>query len=192
MRKSMNDLLELAKLIKDEKLRKKTVELLKDFEAFNEDFRLEKQKFAEAYGGPSQFHHAYKGGLLDHTYSVTRLCIEIAKVLKEIYKAEINMDHLICAALLHDLAKVYCFEKRGAGVVHKDVPLDHVVWTACELYARGFPKEVVHCVAAHAGKEGTTLPQTIEAWILFYADAIDSIIHASFFQQRKVIVLLGE
>jgi 7,8-dihydroneopterin 2',3'-cyclic phosphate phosphodiesterase len=173
----MQRLIKLAKEIRNPELREKTIEFLKNIDVSNEYFRkYEKMEFELGYGGPTDFHHGYKGGLLDHTYSVTLLSLKIAEHIEKIYNLKINRDHLISAALLHDIMKVYCFEKQGGIILHKETGLDHVVWGCCELYAREFPEEVIHIVAAHAGQHGTVQPQSIEAWILFYADTIDATI----------------
>ncbi len=190
----MQRLITLAKRIKNPELREKTIEFLKNPEVSNEYFkRYERMKFEEAYGGTSEFHHGYKGGLLDHTYSVALLCLQIAEHLEKMYNLKINKDYLLSAALLHDIMKVYCFEKKGGVVVHRETGLEHLVWGCCELYARGFPEEVIHIVAAHAGQQGTVQPQSIEAWILFYADTIDAMMETVITAKDKPkIILLKE
>ncbi len=172
----MKNLIELANLIEDNDLRKKTVELLKKIKITNKDFEKyekEKTKFEEAFGGSNEFHHPYKGGLVDHTYAVTKICIEIANILENVYKVKINKDYLISASLLHDLMKIFTFKKDGS---MNNVKIDHGTWMCCELYARGFPEEIIHIIASHFGPNGPTAPQTTEALILFYADSLDSTI----------------
>lgn len=175
------ELIELAKLIKNENLREKTIELIKNIEITNTNFKkYEKYKidFSKAYGGPTTFHHAYEGGLIDHTIAVTKICISLAKILEESYGIIINKDYLIAGAILHDIMKVFCYKKVKGGVISNEVMLDHGIWACCELYLRDFPEEVIHIIASHFGPSGANPPQTIEALILFYADSIDATIES--------------
>jgi len=173
----MKKLLQLAELIDDKELKNKTIELLKDVQISNMHFKKYKRiEFKNAYGGPSDFHHAYKGGLLEHVYSVTSLCIDIAKNLEKSYNVKISMDYLISGALLHDIMKIFCFRESKGNVEHTGVTVDHGIWACCELYLRDFPEEVIHIIASHFGPNGPNPPQTIEALILFYADNIDTTI----------------
>jgi len=172
----MKKLIELANLIEDRDLREKTIELLKNIKITNkyfEKYEKEKVSFEKAFAGSNEFHHPYKGGLVDHTYAVTKICLEIANIFENVYKVKINKDYLISASLLHDLMKIYTFKKDGSV---SDVKIDHGTWMCCELYARGFPEEVIHIIASHFGPNGPTSPQSTEALILFYADSLDSTI----------------
>ena len=55
-----------------------------------------------------QYHHAFLGGMLEHTLSVARLGEKIAPL----YPA-LNRDLLICGIILHDIGKIseLCYEK---------------------------------------------------------------------------------
>lgn len=176
-----NELIELAKSIKNESLREKTIEMIRNANITNTNFKkYEKYKmdFSKAYGGPTTFHHAYEEGLIDHTLAVTKICISLAKILEESYGIKINKDYLISGAILHDIMKVFCYKKERGNVVSNDAMLDHGIWACCELYLRDFPEEVIHIIASHFGPSGANPPQTIEALILFYADSIDSTIES--------------
>lgn len=171
----MKRLIELAKKIQNKELREKTIDMLKNFEITNKRFKKYKKiPLEKAFGGPTQFHHDYEGGLLDHTYSVTKLCLQIANVFEEVYGIEVNRDYLIAGALLHDIMKMYWYRKEGNIVVPTDAMIDHGIWACCELYLRDFPEEVIHIIASHFGPQGPNPPQTIEAIILFYADSLDA------------------
>ncbi|MEM7826614.1 MAG: HD domain-containing protein [Candidatus Aenigmatarchaeota archaeon] len=187
----MKRLLELAKLINDKELREKTIELLKNTRISNKYFKKYKEKgikIDKAFGGPSNFHHAYSGGLVEHTYAVTTFCIELAKNLEKVYNIKINMDYLISAALLHDIMKIFYFKRVGKNIISADVMLDHGIWACCELYLRDFPEEIIHIIASHFGPSGPNPPQTIEAIILFYADSLDASID-SLLHRKKIIIL---
>ena len=170
----LEDLLKIAEKIEDKSLREKTINLMKDPKISNHSFKEWKPvSWDECPAGPESFHHGYPGGLVDHTYSVVNLCINAAEHAKVVYEVDIDMDVLISSALLHDIAKL--FEWRWEGeVVHSGLPVDHTIMGTSELYAQGFPHEVVHCVAAHAGEFGTTEPRTLEAKILHEMDYFDA------------------
>ena len=171
---SLKQLKDLTNLINDSNLRKKTLEFLDELPISNKHFQKYKRKnLKDAPAGPETFHHGYKGGLVDHTVAVVNNCIHLAAALKETYpKIKIDMDTLISAAILHDIMKVHTFYIKK-GVRHTGVTLDHGIWAAAELYARGFPENVIHCVASHGGKE-INPPLTVEAVILRFADLFDS------------------
>lgn len=188
------ELIELANLIRDENLREKTIEVLKNMKITNQNFkRYERYKidFTKAYGGPSNFHHAYEEGLIDHTISTTKLCIAIANILEDSYGIMINKDYLVSASLLHDIMKIFCYKKEKGKIVSNEITIDHGIWACCELYLRNFPEEVIHIIASHFGPSGQNPPQTIEALILFYADSLDatieSLIKSSINYKEKVL-----
>ncbi len=171
----MERLLKLAERIKDPDLRKKTVELLKNPEISNPEISYTRTDLSELpawIGG----HHPYSGGLVDHTVSVVELAIKISKHFENVYGVKVNLDHVISGALLHDVMKVFLLTKLEGAWTFTGCTLDHAVFAAAELYARGFPEEVIHIVASHGGDLGTSgaNPRTVEALIVFHADVMDS------------------
>jgi len=186
----MERLLKLAEKIKDKELREKTVELLKNPKVSNPSMDY---KASDITKTPSWIgaHHSYKGGLLDHIVSVTELSIMIAEHFTKRYGKKINMDHLIAAALLHDISKVFQLKEVKGTFTFSDFLLDHALWTCCELYARGFPEEVIDIVISHGGENITSSPRSIEAYILRKADEMDATVE-SFGQAKQQILLLGE
>ncbi|MFQ6020779.1 MAG: HD domain-containing protein [Candidatus Aenigmatarchaeota archaeon] len=169
----MKRLIELANQIKDKELREKTIKLLQEPEISDSEIIYPAEKFDKipAWVGA---HHNYKGGQLEHTINVVKISLAIAKQFEEMYNAKINKDHLISGALLHDIMKVFILKKSGKGWDLTGTLLDHADFSACELYARDFPEEVVHIVAAHGGDTGAAYPRTLEALIVYYADVIDA------------------
>jgi 3'-5' exoribonuclease len=126
-------------------------------------------------------HHAYLGGLLEHTVAVGTLALETCTL-----HPRLNSDVLICAALLHDVGKLREFEL-GAEIALSDAGslVGHVVLGQQMIVERaaklnGFPAEklnmVLHCVLAHHGAE--TLPgrrfRTPEALALQRLNALDA------------------
>lgn len=53
-------------------------------------------------------HHAYKGGLLEHTVEVATLAYNIAKSFSG--ENKINIDLVIAGAILHDIGKCVCYK----------------------------------------------------------------------------------
>jgi 3'-5' exoribonuclease len=126
-------------------------------------------------------HHAYLGGLLEHTVAVATLALETCAL-----HPRLNSDLLICAALLHDAGKTREFElgaeialsEAGALVGHLVLGQQLVVERAARLH--GFPDEklhaVSHCLLAHHGAD--SLPgrrfRSAEALALFRLNALDA------------------
>jgi 7,8-dihydroneopterin 2',3'-cyclic phosphate phosphodiesterase len=172
----MNDwdeILKLADQISDKKLKKMVIAYLKDPKPTHKEFKqLLNLKKAPAAG---QWHHVYEGGLLRHTLAVTRIALSIAGEMEKIYKIKINKNVLLAAGLCHDLMKV-CEYKLVSGhfEMKLPLPLDHLTLGVTEMYARGFPKAVIHTVAAHHGEAGPVAPNDPESIILHFADMLDA------------------
>ena len=60
-------------------------------------------------------HHAYLGGLLEHTVAVTTLAQELA-----LGHPRLNSDLLLCAAIVHDIGKTREFTYAGATIEHSE------------------------------------------------------------------------
>ena len=127
-------------------------------------------------------HHAYLGGLMEHTVAVVDLCDFVGQQY-----GRIDRDLLVTAALLHDAGKTreLAFETaidftdagRFLGHVIQGVTL--VSDKAKEL--RSFPEEklqqLLHCVVSHHGElewGSPKRPKTIEALILHHVDNLDA------------------
>jgi 3'-5' exoribonuclease len=126
-------------------------------------------------------HHAYLGGLLEHTVAVATLAVETCAL-----HPRLNSDVLIAAAILHDIGKTREFElgaeialsEAGALVGHVALGQQLVVERAARL--DGFPQEKLHalshCILAHHGAEA--LPgrrfRSAEALALFRLNALDA------------------
>ncbi|HEV3377995.1 MAG TPA: OB-fold nucleic acid binding domain-containing protein [Thermoleophilaceae bacterium] len=126
-------------------------------------------------------HHAYLGGLLEHTVAVATLALETCAL-----HPRLNSDLLICAAILHDAGKTLEFElgaeislsEAGELVGHLALGQQLLVERAGRLH--GFPSEklhaVSHCLLAHHGVD--SLPgrrfRSPEALALFRLNALDA------------------
>ena len=153
-------------------------------EAFwdDEDF-VRKFKTAPA---AKKMHHAYLGGLLEHTLSMTILANKIANHYSEYYTG-IDRDLLLTGAILHDIGKTIEFDyKFRIDYSVQGRLLNHIV-IGIEMLdeklrkIKDFPEEqailLKHMIISHhvVREFGSPEPpKTIEAVLLNYIDEIDS------------------
>ncbi len=136
-------------------------------------------------------HHAYPGGLLEHTVSVAEMAVALAEVFGGVYGVEVNVDIVRAAAVLHDYGKVTSYEeKEDGGYKLSDLGrrIDHLSVITAELYARGAPLELVHAVAAHHGRGSPVPPNTPEAMIVHQADRTDAEMATEVFRAARNVV----
>ncbi len=177
----MKKLIDLAQKIEDVELRKKVVELIKNPKLTNKDFKkyqamkIEDAKTLFSASGP-QGMQTVERDVLNHTIALTELCIKTAETLNKNFKTPFNMDHLIAAALVHDIGKLFEHTIGPQGLEHTGILLDHTMLGVGELYARDFPEGVIHIVASHFGEHGPTPPRNFEALILHSLDNMLSIV----------------
>jgi 3'-5' exoribonuclease len=126
-------------------------------------------------------HHAYLGGLLEHTVSVGTLVGELCQL-----HPRLDSDLLITAAILHDIGKTLEFQlgaeialsEAGALVGHVTLGQQLVSERARRL--DGFPEAKLHalshCILAHHGAD--PLPgrrfRSAEALALYRLNALDA------------------
>ncbi|MDR4505673.1 MAG: HD domain-containing protein [Candidatus Scalindua sp.] len=133
-----------------------------------------------------QYHHAFLGGLLEHTLSVAQAGVKIA----HLYPA-LNRDLLICGILFHDIGKIteLCYERNlhysdeGQLLGHLISGIQIVEEKAKQV--EGFPKTLLdllkHMILSHHGEYewgSPKLPMTVEALALHYLDNLDAKMHA--------------
>lgn len=129
-----------------------------------------------------QFHHAYLGGLLEHTVGVASLCDHVAQQY-----GRVNRDLLIAAALLHDIGKVdeltydcaIDYSNEGRFLGHVILGVTFVSAKAREI--PGFSEEklnhLLHAIVSHHGElewGSPKRPKTIEALIIHHVDNLDA------------------
>jgi 3'-5' exoribonuclease len=102
-------------------------------------------------------HHAYLGGLLEHTVSVATLVGELCQL-----HPRLNSDLLMAAALLHDVGKVREFSYGAEfGLTEEGRLLGHLAIGAeiVGAAATGLETErraaLLHCLLSHHGAEGS-------------------------------------
>ena len=173
MGEGVKRLLAFLDYVKDEKLRNMVRDLLLDLRVSLTDTKVDLER---SPGGRSK-HHAYEGGLIQHTEAVTRLALFLCDLVEEVYGGQVDRDVVVVAALLHDLMKAPTYEEREDGTYSWSSlgeRLDHLSLIIAELYSRGFPLDVIHAVAAHHAEHGPIMPKTLEALIVHVADMADA------------------
>src|SRR3954449_13462271 len=123
-------------------------------------------------------HHAYLGGLLEHTVAVATLAVEAAAL-----HPRLNSDLLICAALVHDLGKTREFAYGAEiGLSEEGRLLGHLVLGQRILDERaagldeGRRLALAHCVLCHHGPAAAPagLFGSAEALALYRLKALDA------------------
>lgn len=177
----MESLIRLAEKIKNNDLREKVIEYLKDKKLKNRNF--EKYKREELNKAGSYFNVSgsslgpIERDVIHHTTVLTHLVIQAVKIIENGYGIKLDMDALIAASICHDIMKSTEYNRDESGELSPTgISLDHTILGTAELYARNFPEEVIHIVASHAGDSGTTPPRSFEAVIFHHLDTLASLI----------------
>ena len=126
-------------------------------------------------------HHAWVGGLLEHTLGVARLCLGIADQYPEL-----DRQALTAGAIFHDMGKLWelsgglCTEYTDEGRLlgHISLGLAHIdAHLTSSSLPEGLKLHVRHLILSHHGQRefgSPCLPQTPEALVLHYADNLDA------------------
>ncbi len=169
-----NRLLALVNSVKNEYLGR----LLKSFFVDDADFA----KRFKNHSAAKTMHHAFIGGLLEHSLSVAEICDFMAG-----HYEKLNRDLLVTAALFHDIGKleeISAFPEND--YTDEGQLVGHIVMGTIMLDAKiktidGFPKkladELKHCILAHHGElefGSPKKPALIEAVALAHADNMDA------------------
>jgi 3'-5' exoribonuclease len=160
------------------------------------------QAFLREYGdrfrraaAARSFHHARRGGLIEHTSQMMR----VAVALKAVYPS-VNWDLVISGVLMHDSGKLWenDYEPQGfsspitvlgelLGHITIGIELVNRFWrqleSEAEFVAAGTPsrelvrEHLLHLIASHHGQRefgAPVTPRTPEGWMLHYIDNIDA------------------
>jgi len=126
-------------------------------------------------------HHAYPGGLLEHTVA----CLKLSHRLADQYP-QADRDLLAAGAFFHDLGKIRELSgERGTEYTDEGRLVGHHVMTAQWVHDKcrrlGLPRDlehhIVHLVLAHHGKleyGSPKVPMTLEALLTHHVDELDS------------------
>ena len=130
-----------------------------------------------------KMHHAYLGGLAEHTLSVTALAGKISD-----HYPELDRDLMTAGALLHDIGKIREFDYTSAPFSYTDSGrlIGHLVLgselvkdAAADIddLPDGALDQIVHLILSHHGRHefgSPTLPMTREAILLHHVDDMDA------------------
>jgi len=136
----------------------------------------------KARSAAKSMHHAYMGGLLEHTLGVAEIC----DFMSDRYK-HLNRDILMAGALLHDIGKIYELAEMPVNDYTDDGQmLGHIV-IGCEMvtlevakipdFSHELASMIKHCIISHHGEfefGSPKLPCIPEAMMLHYADNMDA------------------
>ena len=122
----------------------------------------------------AESHHAYAGGLLEHTVGVATLCREATQL-----HPRLRGDLILAAALLHDVGRTIELERgptfrpteegRLLGHVHLGLRLIEQRASGLDADARA---ELLHAVATHHDSRAA---RTAEASVLYHANQLDAV-----------------
>ncbi len=139
------------------------------------------RKFSQAPAAKS-VHHAWVGGLLEHTLNVVRTCAALA----ELYP-QVDRDLIITAAAIHDIGKIeeytvsLGFDLSESGHLVGHIVLGAMMVKEAADRIEGFDRltslALQHAILAHHGTHewgSPKRPKSIEAFALHLADDLDA------------------
>ncbi len=123
-------------------------------------------------------HHAYLGGLLEHTVAVTTLAQDLCQL-----HPRLNSDLLLCAAIVHDLGRTHEFTYGAEiGLTEEGRLLGHIAIGQRILLERAVPLDeqrrlaLLHCVLTHHGPQPAPSGRfaSVEAVALYRLNGLDA------------------
>ncbi|RPH38884.1 MAG: HD domain-containing protein [Desulfobulbaceae bacterium] len=128
-------------------------------------------------------HHAYSGGLMEHSLSMAH----IAETLASHYEG-VDRSLLLAGVLLHDIGKVdelvmdlgiVDYTDRGRLKGHLVIGSEMVAAAAARIadFPQSLLEQVQHLILSHHGRQefgSPTVPMTVEAMILSFIDDLDA------------------
>ena len=127
-------------------------------------------------------HHAYIGGLLEHTLSMAAIAEQLSS-----HYPYVNKDLLLSGTLLHDVGKVieyttdeaFDFSEDGRLVGHIVRGIVMVEQAAAKIgnFPQADLRHLVHLIGSHHGTQewgSPVVPKTLEAVLLHQIDLLDS------------------
>lgn len=132
-------------------------------------------------------HHAYVGGLSEHTLSMMALVRDIARHYETLGVEPLNVDLAVMGAFLHDTGKLdelsadegFAYTDVGRLIGHITLGLDELERKLARI--EGFPEDLRlhlrHLVLSHHGEYvygSPRRPKTVEALLLHFVDNMDA------------------
>lgn len=146
---------------------------------------FEDKKFKEEFGNATaavQYHHAYKGGLIEHSLNVAKICDRLSGIYENT-----NRDLLIAGAILHDIGKIKEYKvdmvikitDEGRLLGHITIGYGMILEKIKEIEA--FPADLkerlLHIILSHHGQKefgSPKRPKILEAFIVYHVDHMDA------------------
>jgi 3'-5' exoribonuclease len=134
----------------------------------------------------SSSHHAFLGGLLEHTVAVATLAVDLCAV-----HPRLDRDLLLSAAIVHDLGKTreYTYgaeiarSEEGRMLGHVELGLRLIASHAPSTLSSERRLALEHCVLAHHGPDGSSQRfASPEALALYRLNALDASVKGAFEQ----------
>ena len=131
-----------------------------------------------------RLHHAYLGGLLQHSVDVTSLAVAMSEQIEDVDK-----DLVIAGALLHDIGKLREISQEvGFPYTNEGRLLGHISMSALMVQDMAVKlrmpntvlEKLLHILLSHHGENEKGSPvscATKEAFIVHYADEINAIMN---------------
>jgi len=142
------------------------------------------KEFADLYRTSTaavKYHHAYQGGLLEHSLNVVRICDKMTVIYDNL-----NRDLLIAGAVLHDIGKIEEYSSDvNLKITNRGRLLGHITigygWVQERIRKiKGFPDDLsdrlLHIILSHHGRldfGSPKRPKILEAFIVYHADHLD-------------------
>jgi 3'-5' exoribonuclease len=160
-----------------------------------ESILVENQKEILVFPAARHNHHAFAGGLLEHTLSVTKTAIFLADKYADYYpdmQPPLDKGMVVAGAILHDIGKLREYEPRpegasfsaaGAMIGHMLLGRDIVREAAAKMKTPPDAETLLrleHAIIAHQRLPewgSPKPPMTPEAMLIHYADDIDAKFH---------------
>ena len=128
-------------------------------------------------------HHAYVGGLLEHSLSVARIADSLAA-----HYSGVDRSLLLAGALLHDIGKVEeltmevaVIDYTAQGRLKGHLVMGSEMVAEAATHIKDFPPELLtqlqHLILSHHGRQefgSPTVPMTVEAFLLSFVDDLDA------------------
>ncbi len=169
-----DELTAFAESITDTHLRGLLLEFFRD-----DDFMKDLKKAPAA----KLMHHAYIGGLLEHTLAVTRLADMVAGLYPSL-----DRSLLLSGAMLHDIGKIqefsfenYPFDYSDCGRLVGHMVLGVEMLQEKTVPLASFPDDLLvrlkHMILSHHGKHefgSPAVPMVLESFVLHFIDDMDA------------------
>lgn len=132
------------------------------------------------YPAASSIHHAFRGGLLNHTHQMLHMLEGIVPCMPY----PVRVDHCTLAILFHDYGKIQTYNRDG-DVQPVDSLFGHIYISAValqrELERREVPQDemqrIIHIILAHHGQKewgSPVLPCSQEAVLVHFLDNLSA------------------